>query len=197
MAILLVPGFMLDDQLWHDVEPLLAHYGPITHVDLSRDSSIFEMAKRALRHAPSEFVVIGFSMGGYVAREIARQAPERVAGLVQIATSARGNNDIQERRSAAEAGQGAVAFKGLSSAAIKSSLHPRNADRLDLISFIQAAGRRLGGEVFGRQMSLARRDERADLDAIRCRALIIAAEQDRLRSNEEAFELHRGLRIQR
>ena len=43
------------------------------------------MAQRALADAPPSFVMVGFSMGGYVAREIVRAAPDRVSGLVLIA----------------------------------------------------------------------------------------------------------------
>lgn len=194
MAMLLVPGFMLDADLWRDVVPALTGYGPATYADLSQDGSIAAMAHRALSEAPSKFVLVGFSMGGYVAREIVRQAADRVAALVLIATSARGDSDVQLQRKAVIAGQtGSAAFIGLSRSAVVSSLHPDNAGRADIIARIQAAGHRLGGDVFRRQSLIDRRDERDDLKMIRCPSLVIAGEQDRLRSRTEALELHRGL----
>ncbi|OCP03028.1 MULTISPECIES: alpha/beta hydrolase [unclassified Ensifer] len=194
MAMLLVPGFMLDADLWRDVVPALTEYGPATYADLSQDDTITAMAHRALADAPSKFVLVGFSMGGYVAREIARQAADRVAALVLIATSARGDSDVQRQRKAAIAGQtGSAAFKGLSRLAVASSLHPDNSDRADIIARIQAAGQRLGGDVFRRQSLIDRRDERDDLGMIGCPSLVIAGEQDQLRSREEAIELHRAL----
>jgi pimeloyl-ACP methyl ester carboxylesterase len=54
-------------------------------------------------------------------------------------------------------------------------------------------GARLGGEVFRRQSLLARQDERDSLHAIRCPTLVIAGAQDRLRSLDEARELHDGI----
>lgn len=194
MAMLLVPGFMLDADLWRDVVPELAEYGPATYADLSQDGSIAAMARRALSEAPSEFVLVGFSMGGYVAREIVRQAGDRVTALVLIATSARGDSNVELQRKAAIAGHtGGAVFRGLSRAAVASSLHPANAERTDIIARILAAGQRLGGDVFRRQSLIDRRDERDNLKAIRCPSLVIAGEQDRLRSRTEALELHQGI----
>ncbi|RDL46478.1 Pimeloyl-[acyl-carrier protein] methyl ester esterase [Ensifer sp. M14] len=194
MSMLLVPGFMLDADLWRDVEPALTEFGPLLHADLSQDSTIVEMAYRALSAASPEFVLVGFSMGGYVAREIVRQAPERVTALVLIATSARGDSEIQVQRKAAIAMQKDVSgFKSLSASAVASSLHPNNAGRSDFIARIQEMGHRLGGETFRRQSLLERRDERDGLGAIKTPTLVIAGEQDKLRSRMEVLELHQGL----
>ncbi len=194
MAMLLVPGFMLDADLWRDVVPPLSEFGPATYADLAQDSSIPAMARRALGEAPSKFVLVGFSMGGYVAREIVRQAADRVTALILIATSARGDSDVELQRKAAIAGQtGSAVFKGLSRTAVVSSLHPDNAERVDIVARIQAAGQRLGGDLFRRQSLIDRRDERDDLKTIRCPTLVIAGEQDRLRSRTEALELHQGI----
>ncbi|KSV94069.1 hypothetical protein N184_19010 [Sinorhizobium sp. GL28] len=192
--MLLVPGFMLDADLWRDVVPVLGEFGPATYADLSQDSSIPAMARRALGEAPSKFVLVGFSMGGYVAREIVRQAADRVTALILIATSARGDSNVELQRKKAIAGQtGSAVFKGLSRTAVVSSLHPDNAERADIVARIQAAGERLGGDVFRRQSLIDRRDERDDLKTIRCPTLVIAGEQDRLRSRTEALELHQGI----
>lgn len=194
VAMLLVPGFMLDADLWRDVVPALGDYGPATYADLSQDASIAAMARRALLDAPDRFILVGFSMGGYVAREVVRQAPERVSALVLIATSARGDSDVERQRKAAVAGQSAgTAFRGLSRLAILSSLHPDNAGRTDILERIQAAGQRMGGDAFRRQSLVERKDERNALASIRCPSLVIAGEEDRLRSRAEALELHHGL----
>jgi pimeloyl-ACP methyl ester carboxylesterase len=133
-------------------------------------------------------------MGGYVAREIVRQAPERVKALVLIATSARGDTEVQRQRKEAVAHKpDSVSFKGLSTAAVASSLHPDNAGRQDLIARIQAMGERLGSDVFRRQSLLERVDERHFLADINCPCLILAGEQDKLRSRAEVEELHDGI----
>jgi pimeloyl-ACP methyl ester carboxylesterase len=54
------------------------------------------MARRPLAAAPRRFSLVALSMGGYVAFEIFRQAPERVTNLVLLSTSA-GADDAQHR----------------------------------------------------------------------------------------------------
>lgn len=194
MALLLIPGFMLDADLWRGIEPALAQWGEVTHAVASEGETLAEMAQAILKNAPPRFVLVGFSMGGYVAREILRQDPQRVEALILIATSARGDSEIQAKRKQALTEQpDGIALRGLSTTAVASSLHPDNAGRTDLITRIQEMGQRLGGDVFRRQSLLDRRDERQELDAIRCPTLVIAGGEDRLRSREEALELHEGI----
>lgn len=194
MALLLIPGFMLDDDLWRDVEPGLQGFAPIVHADTSRDAGIADMAARALAAMPGRFAVIGFSMGGYVAREIVRMAPERVSALILIATSARADTHAQTRRKAMAVAQIADAgFGGLSRAGVIPSLHPDHGGNDVLIGRIQAMSTRLGGDVFRRQAMLDRQGEAERLGDIACPTLIIAARADRLRSVAESEELHAGI----
>ncbi len=193
MNIVLVPGYMLDDDLWTDVAEALAEVGSISHADLSRDATIEGMAQRLLEEAPEAFVLVGFSMGGYVAREVIRLAPTRVAGLILIATSSRGDTEIQAQRKATVARTPSSSkFGGLSRGAILSSLGSAHANE-PLIARVRAMSVRLGGDVFQRQSSLVRAGDADQLGAIGCPTLIIAAADDRLRSLEEAAELHAGI----
>jgi pimeloyl-ACP methyl ester carboxylesterase len=197
MALLLVPGFMADETLWSDVLPALAPFGPITHADLRHDSSVEAMARRALEAAPPVFLLAGFSMGGYVARDIVRLAPDygkRVQALVLIATSTRPDTAAL-RRTKGAIGHAApsIAFSGLSRTAVASSLHPKERHNEALIERVRAMGVRLGGEVFRRQSVLERPGDIDRLAAIRCPTLVIAAAQDGLRSLAEAQELQAGI----
>ena len=194
MSILLVPGYMADETLWDDVLEPLRKFGPVAHADLRHDSTIEAMAVRALADAPPGFILVGFSMGGYVAREIARRAPERVRALVLIATSNRADSPaLRQSRGTVGKAAASVSFSGLSKTAIATSLHPKQAGNEALIERVRAMGVRLGGEVFRRQSSIVREDDRARLHEIRCPTLVVAAGQDRLRSREESEELHAGL----
>ena len=197
MTLLLIPGFMADATLWDalkgEMTDDLTPFGPLVATDLSRGEDIETMAAALLSDAPETFVAVGFSMGGYVARELARIAPERVTALIQIATSARGDTEelIRQRRSALKAAP--RAFKGLSRPAIVSSLHPDLANNEAIIARIRDMGLRLGGEVFHRQSALTRAGDLNRLDEITQPTLIIAADADRLRGPDEAEELHRGI----
>jgi len=194
MTILLVPGYMADDTLWDDVAGPLERFGPLLHADLRHDPTIEAMAARAVADAPERFILVGFSMGGYVAREIVRLAPERVQALVLVATSSRADPPSL-RQSRATVGKAApsVAFSGLSKTAIATSLHPKQAGNEVLVERVRAMGVRLGGEVFRRQSAIVRSGDRERLSEVRCPTLVIAAGHDRLRSREESEELREGI----
>ena len=173
MSILLVPGYMADETLWDGMRDRLAPYGPLAHADLRHDSTLEAMARRALLDAPPSFVLVGFSMGGYVAREIVYQAPERVRALVLIATSTRPDSPaLRQSKGVVAKAAPSVSFAGLSRTAIATSLHPDQRHN---------------------EAMLERPGDLGRLHAIRCPTLIVAAAQDRLRSLEEAQELHAGI----
>ncbi|MCJ2137137.1 alpha/beta hydrolase [Methylobacterium sp. J-026] len=194
MNLLLLPGFMTDADLWSDVADRLAQVGPIAHGDLSRDATIRAMADRAIAAAPDRFALVGFSMGGCVAREIARRAPERVRALVLIATSARADTPAQAQRKAAAVDHvRRRGFAGLSRSAILQSVHPERAGDAALIARIRRMGDRLGGPVFLRQAGQARDSDQARLGLIACPTRVVAAAQDALRGLDEALELQAGI----
>jgi pimeloyl-ACP methyl ester carboxylesterase len=88
--LVLLPGNMCDAGLWVGLEGL-----PAVHADLTQDDTISAMAKRTLESYPGALVLAGFSMGGIVALETARQAPERIKGLILSDTNA--GADLPER----------------------------------------------------------------------------------------------------
>ncbi len=193
MTLVLVPGFMLDREMWADLEPELAACGSIHHVDISRGASIAEMAELAINDIPETFVLIGFSLGGYVAREIARRVPERIEALVLVATSGRADTPAQTRRKTLAVQLIGTPFKGMSAAAVAPSVHPDRKSDSALIERLRQMGVRLGGDTFRRQSSLSRTSDLDRLSEIRCPTLVIAAEDDELRSLAEASELVAGI----
>jgi pimeloyl-ACP methyl ester carboxylesterase len=185
--LLLLPGFMLDHTLWDDMRDGLAQLGQLHFGDLGQDDSISAMAARVLQNAPPRFVLIGFSMGGYAAQAIMQQAPERVIALALLNTSARQQDprEIAGNRMQLELAR-QVPFKGLTSRALGSSLHPDRAHERVLLDRLQAMALRNGKEVFIRQLSALRSDGYAELENIRCPTLIVASSNDRLSSIAEA-----------
>src|SRR3979490_1698285 len=95
MPILLVPGLAGSPRIYARVLPALWRYGPVTVANHIRDDNIALIARRILPEAPPRFALAGHSMGGFIAFEIMRQAPERVARLALINTQAR--PDMPER----------------------------------------------------------------------------------------------------
>jgi pimeloyl-ACP methyl ester carboxylesterase len=89
LPIVLVPGLLASARLYGEQLPELWRWGPVTIADHTRDHSMAAIARRILAAAPPSFALVGLSMGGYIAFEIARQAPDRVARLALLDTTAR------------------------------------------------------------------------------------------------------------
>src|SRR6478736_2040832 len=89
MPILLVPGLAGSPRIYAPVAPPMWRLGPVTVANHIRDASMGAIARRILAEAPPRFALAGHSMGGYIAFEIMRQAPDRVAKLALINTQAR------------------------------------------------------------------------------------------------------------
>ncbi len=181
---------MTDQALWSRMAPGLAALGTCTFADLSRTDDLEATARELLAAAPDRFILIGFSLGGFVAREIARLAPDRVRGLVLMNSSARPPRPEIAKRNAFLIGHTKErGFRGLSSEAVKKAFHPNLRDDEALIQEVKDMALRMGGEAFIKQLSIQRPDRRADLAAITCPTLVIWARQDELRSLKESQEM--------
>jgi pimeloyl-ACP methyl ester carboxylesterase len=185
--LLFLPGFMLTEALWDDMRDGLAALGHCHFGDLSQDGSIIEMAARVLKNAPPRFVLFGFSMGGFVAQQIMRQAPERVLALGLLNTSSRPQTPLEMAQQLAqiELARG-IPFKGLTSRALAASVHPSRRSDTVLLGRLQAMALQNGKEVFLRQMGALRGDDPAGLEQIRCPTLIVTSSDDALRSMAES-----------
>ena len=192
--LVLIPGYMLDDALWDGLLPFLPPTTPLHFASMTQGDSIAAMAQHVLAACPPRFALLGFSMGGYVAREMVRQAPARVAGLALLASSSRADTPLQvEQRGKAARAAPLGPFRGLGRAAVASALRPDNAGNEALIAQVRAMGERLGRDVFVRQSLIVRAADTDHLGQIACPTLVLHGEQDQMRSLEEARELAHGI----
>jgi len=190
--LVLIPGFMLDETLWDELVSQFPGNRKIYRANLSSGENIPQIAEQIALQAPSHFILVGFSLGGYVARSLVEQFPDRVAALILIASSLR--PDTPEQKQLKEASVKATShnrFKGLGTASIIKSLHPQKSGDKVLIDRVRQMGIQLGYDEFAKQSLL----DRSELAArtIQCPTLIIAAAQDGLRLPEEADELHNAI----
>src|SRR5580698_4875766 len=98
LPIILVAGLNCSARLYAEQIPALWHFGPVAVADHRRDDSLAAIARRILAAAPPRFALAGLSMGGYIAFEIIRQAPQRVAKLALLDTGARADIPEQTER---------------------------------------------------------------------------------------------------
>ncbi len=88
-TLILLPGMLCNETLWEHQTAHLADMADIRITDLTRADSVREMALATLAESPQHFALAGFSLGGIVAFEIMRLAPERVTHLALLDTTPR------------------------------------------------------------------------------------------------------------
>jgi len=190
-TLVLLPGFMCDNDLWRDMVPDLGRLGQLHYGDVYHDDALEGMARRVLAEAPERFVLVGFSMGGFVARVLALMAPERVAGVAFVASSAREYTPAERQRRLQGNLPGDRPKRANPGVAL--GLHPDRERDPVLLARLRDMQRRLGPEVRAHQSALIRKDGYADLERIACPALVVACRQDRLRKLEETERMARHL----
>ena len=192
LPIVLVPGLNCSARLYAEQIPALWRFGPVMVADHTRDAGIAAIARRILAAAPPFFALAGLSMGGYIAFEIMRQAPQRVAKLALIDTGARPETAEQTAR---RQGPMAMARAGklveVADESFVFFVHPNRYDDVTLRDVVRAMAEETGAQAFLRQQQaiMTRPDSRPGLSAIACPTLVLVGEQDRGTPPELAREM--------
>lgn len=191
--LVLLPGLICDERLWRDVIAGLDAHCVVA--DLTQDDSMRSMAARTLAAAPPRFALAGLSMGGYVAFEIMRQAPERVTHLALLDTSARADDDARRetrRKGIDMVGQGK--FIGVSRGLLGSLVAPQHLGT-EVGRDVQAMSERVGQDAYLRQQVaiMNRVDSRPTLAEIDVPTLVGVGELDKMTPPELAEEMAAGI----
>ncbi len=183
IPLVLLPGLLNDSELWRHQLDTLGDIAAMTVPDLTQDDQLGPMAQRVLAAAPEQFALAGLSMGGYLAQEIMRQAPDRVRRLALLDTSPLPDTDEQtERRRGfidlARKGD----FKGVTARLFPMLVHPDRAGDGDLLATLGKMAGRVGRDGFIRQQQaiMTRPDSRRDLGLIHCPTLVLCGRADAL-----------------
>jgi pimeloyl-ACP methyl ester carboxylesterase len=192
MPVVLIPGLLCTPRLYLEQIEALWRFGAVVVADHTRDDSMSGIARRVLSQAPPRFALVGLSMGGYVAFEIVRQAPERVVKLALLDTTAR--PDLPEHTEGRKV-QVAMAKDGRFDE-IAGLLFPRfvaasrHGDRA-LEAIVRSMAAQTGAAAFVRQQTaiMQRVDSRPGLAAIRCPTLAVVGADDVLTPPERAAEI--------
>jgi pimeloyl-ACP methyl ester carboxylesterase len=180
--LILLPGTLCTEILWKYQMDHLADIADIQVGDLTKDDSIQRMATSILREAPEVFSLAGLSMGGIVAMELIRQAPERVKKLALLDTNP--NPPRPEQITGWEnfiymAKHGKfmeVTEKYL----LPGLIHPDRQKDLYLVKTIKEMAEDVGPKAMIRQMKalMTRPDIREYLSIIKCPTLVLLGRQD-------------------
>ena len=183
--VLLLPGLASDEALWRAQSAALVRAGhePVVTDVHARHPSLAQMAQALLAEHAGPLVLAGTSMGGILALEVWRQAPQRVVGLALLGTSARADTpDVRRLRTEAialfEAGRMAEVLQ----ANVAFAFHPRNQGDSTLVGeYFAMVGRAGAAQLVAQNRAiLAREDRRALLGDIRVPTLVACGADDML-----------------
>lgn len=181
MTLVLLPGMMCDERLF---QPQTDAFPDSVVFTSTNRQTITQMAQDALDAAPAQFDLLGLSMGGIVAMEVVRLAPNRVRRLALLDTNHRAEkDDVKAMRGpqieTAEQGGMMDIMRDIMAPKYLAIGGPNNAA---LIAQCLAMANDLGAAAFINQSHALRdrSDQTETLRKVDCPALVLCGIQDRL-----------------
>ena len=183
-TLILLPGMACDAALWRHQQADLAAAAPgaLVVADVhGRADSLPAMAAQLLAEQAGDLLLAGCSLGGMLALEVARQAPQRVRGLALLGTTARPDTpELRTLRTNAiaefEAGRAEPLLRANALFAFHASHQARLVD--DYLAMVLRAG--TPALVRQNRAVMARADLRPTLGAITCPTLVVGGADDLL-----------------
>ena len=191
-TLILVPGLNSTEAVFAPQIERLRRDRPVLVADHRQDDSLESIAWRLLAAAPRRFALAGHSMGGYVALEVLRQAPDRVSRIALLDTSAR--PDTPERKEARERLIALAAggrFDDVHPLLWDALVHPARRRDSQLESVVREMHRQTGPEAFIRQQRaiMGRPDSRATLPGVEIPTLVMVGAEDAITPPELSREM--------
>jgi pimeloyl-ACP methyl ester carboxylesterase len=184
--LILIPGLMCDEAVWEHQALGLRDIADITIADHGSSDSLTAMADAILQRAPERFALAGHSMGGRVAFQVFRHAPERVTAIALMDTActpraagAAGAEEAEQRyrllKKARQDGMHAMGAEW-----VQRMVHPERLFDRTLINAILEMIARKTPDIFEAQITalLNRPDARDVLPKIHCSALVLCGRED-------------------
>ena len=181
--VVLLPGLMCDARLFQPQIIALSQVTGVMVAPITEGERVEEIASRVLDLCPRKFALAGLSMGGIVAMEVMRRAPERITRIALMDTNPMAESP---KVAAAREPQIVAARAGRLEDVMREEMKPNylapGPQRREVLDIVMAMARDLGPEVFVRQSrALQRRpDQQAVLRKVKVPALILCGEHDAL-----------------
>ncbi|GGH22270.1 hydrolase [Alsobacter metallidurans] len=191
--LVFIPGLNCTAALFGPQAERLREGRPVIFADTTQDATISAMAGRLLADAPARFALAGLSMGGYVALELLRLAPHRVAGVALMDTNARPDAEeaVQRRLQLVDMAE-TGAFEDVHRALWPRLVHPDRIGDAALEAIVWEMMLEVGPTAFMRQQRaiIGRMDSRPFLKNVTQPALVLVGEQDAITPLVQAEEMH-------
>jgi pimeloyl-ACP methyl ester carboxylesterase len=188
----LIPGLACTAELFASQTVALWPRGPVTVASTLKGATMTELADAILADAPPRFALAGLSMGGYIALEVMRRAPDRVTRLALLDTSARPDTPEQtELRRGLIARAEAGGFEAVLAETAPKLLHPDHQSDPALLGAQIRMGLAVGTKAYARQQEaiIGRIDSRPYLHNIAVPTLVMVGDQDALTPPDRAREI--------
>jgi len=193
---LLVPCLNCDSRVYGSAASALWHVGSVSIASSTEGEGVSGIARSILANAPPKFALGGFSMGGYIAFEILRQAPERVLTLALIGTRAEEDTpeSIELRRRRIALAKGGK-FSLVIEQSYPDSVQVDNVDNADLYATHRTMAGANGPDAYVRHQEaiIGRPDSRPLLSSIRVPTVIIVGEGDKITPPASADAMHQAV----
>lgn len=179
--LVLLPGLLNTRRLYQRQIADLADLAEAVVPELWHHDSIAAMAEATLEAAPERFALAGFSMGGYVAFEILRRAPERVTHLALMDTQATPDTPEATARRKGFIEQTRLGrFHGVQPSLLPQIVHREHLDDQAVVQPILEMAAEVGADGFCRSQTamIARADSRPLLVQIKQPTLVLVGRQD-------------------
>ena len=178
---LLIPGSLCDESLW---APQVAALSDAAHARVcawpAGLDSVPAMAEAILAGASaSPFVLVGFSLGGFIALEMMRREPERILGLALLDTSARPDDPANRPVRAANLARFVLEPDAVLEQFAALLCGPETP--APVAAAVRGTIRRLGPARYPAEQHaiMTRPDARQTLGSIRCPTLVLCGTEDR------------------
>lgn len=184
--LILVPGLMCDQAVWSPILPALSAVAECQVIDHGEADRIERMAQQVLDVAPERFALAGHSMGGRVALEVVRLAPQRVSRLVLMSTGhlprasgAAGEEEARKRYALLEIAR-KQGVRAMAQDWVRGMVHPDRLSDAPLMESILAMFARKSAADYARQIHalLERPDASAVLRQLQCPTLFVCGQED-------------------
>ena len=200
--LVLLPGMMCDARLFAPQAAVLERDRQVTVAAIEGADRVEALADAVLAEAPERFALVGLSMGGIVAMEVVRRAPERVERLGLLDTNHRAEAPhVSERRER----QIEAVRAGRLHEVLRDEMKPHylapGPGREAVLDLVMEMAEALGPDVFERQSRAlaARPDQTEALRGVTCPTLVLCGRHDALcplERHEEMTRLVPGARLE-
>ena len=192
MNVVFLPGLLCDARLFEAQVRALGARGTLQVADMTTGGTMAALAADVLARAPSgRFALAGLSMGGYCALEIVRQAPERIAALALLDTSARPDTPegTANRRRLVKLAE--HDFDRVVDELLPKLVAPAHLADPAIAGVVRAMARAFDPASFARQQEaiISRADSRPLLPTIACPTLVLCGREDALTPPEVHEEM--------